>query len=199
MFSIWLGYSVNQHLGLFLGKFLTVILLIYHLLCAVHIYKTLWTTYQMHNLISYYLLYIRFITGVTTWENVSVNSEFYYPTHMTFLRRWIFCFFPLLLTVFPHQTSPWSEKNESCRGSKGQLVSVHSGGSALPHPGGLHPLLSSPQSLLGGPSAEDEGLWPQYSHDVGSHCNLTTWLSRVFTVFCCRRSNTDQIRSNVFV
>lgn len=123
--------------------------------------------------------------------------ECYYPTQSTCLERWIFSvIFHLAVFSPPDITESSSKKNEPRGRSEGQLISVHSGGKALPHPGGLHPLLPCPQSLLGGPAAEDESLWPQYTYNVGSHCNLAMpHITGFLLFFYWRRSNTDQIKS----
>lgn len=52
-------------------------------------------------------------------------------------------------------------------GPECQLVPVHAGGSALPHPRGIHPLLPCAEGLLEGPPVENEGLWHQHTHHVG--------------------------------
>lgn len=86
-------------------------------------------------------------------------------------------------------TSLWSAKNELFGRSEGRLISVHPGGRALSHPWRLRPLLPCPQSLLEGSSAEDESLWPQHTHDVGSCCiNIT---GRSLLCSCSRSWKTD--------
>lgn len=59
-------------------------------------------------------------------------------------------------------------ENEQEGGSECQLVPVHPGGRALPHHRGIHPLFPCAQGLLEGPPDEDEGLWNQHPHDVGT-------------------------------
>lgn len=73
-------------------------------------------------------------------------------------------------------TSFWSKENELFARSEGWLISVHFGRRALPHLGRLHPLLPCAQSLLEGPSAQDESLWSQHTHNVGSLCDSITGL-----------------------
>ena len=70
-------------------------------------------------------------------------------------------------SCFVFQVSACREKEDPCwTGTGCQLLPVHSGGKALSHPGRLHPLLPCPQSPLGRPAVEDEGLWSQHSHHV---------------------------------
>lgn len=93
-----------------------------------------------------------------TFQTVFLNLP---CSRMSFL----FFFYSIL------QGWPRVKKNVPCWGLKSKLIPVHSGGKTLPYPWWLHPLLQSSPSLLGGPSAEAEGLWPQHSHNVSFCCN----------------------------
>lgn len=76
-----------------------------------------------------------------------------------------------ILCVFDTNTTPLQlairgTKDEQESWSQRQLVPVHPGGRAFPHPRGIHPLFPCAQGLLEGPPDENEGLWYQYSHHV---------------------------------
>lgn len=58
-------------------------------------------------------------------------------------------------------------KDEQEGGPECQLLPVHSGRRAVPHPRRVCPLFPCSQGLLEGPAPENEGLWHQHPHYVG--------------------------------
>lgn len=56
----------------------------------------------------------------------------------------------------------------SAAGAAGQGLELHAGGFHLLDLRGLHPLFPCAQGVLEGPLAEDEGLWLEHPHHVGT-------------------------------